>query len=166
MFGISFLELMVIFLLILVVMGPEKLPEVARWMGKGLREVRKASNTLRSALTMDELDVDIGSEQRLPAPPAREAEQSAIHLPADDPAPAASPAAGPPSGLDQIDDDQFDEMLERQYQIQRTEMRAVVLSAAQPSDEVFTVKIPPFDDDTTQIDAVAFSAISAAEAAS
>ncbi len=54
MFGMSFLEIAVILVLILVVFGPEKIPEVARTAGKVMREVRKASNLLRDALEVEE----------------------------------------------------------------------------------------------------------------
>jgi len=50
MFGMSFMEIGVILLITLVVLGPEKLPQVARTAGKTLREVRRAGNMLRDAL--------------------------------------------------------------------------------------------------------------------
>lgn len=56
MFGMSLTEILVIVLIILVVLGPEKIPEVAKFIGKGLREVRKASNLLRDAVMLDEDD--------------------------------------------------------------------------------------------------------------
>lgn len=69
MFGISLPELLLIFVLILVVLGPEKLPEVARWVGKGLREVRKASNLMRDALMLDD-DEGYKKRQALPRSPS------------------------------------------------------------------------------------------------
>jgi TatA/E family protein of Tat protein translocase len=56
MFGMSLTEILVIVLIILVVLGPDKIPEVARFVGKALREVRKASNLLRDAVMLDEDD--------------------------------------------------------------------------------------------------------------
>lgn len=56
MFGMSLTEILVIVLIILVVLGPEKIPEVAKFIGKGLREIRKASNLLRDAVMLDEDD--------------------------------------------------------------------------------------------------------------
>jgi TatA/E family protein of Tat protein translocase len=64
MFGMSLTEILVIVLIILVVLGPEKIPEVARFIGKGLREVRKASNLLRDAVMLDEDDF---RDKRAPA---------------------------------------------------------------------------------------------------
>lgn len=48
MFGISMQELMVIFVVALLVLGPNKLPDVAKTLGKVLREFRKASDDLRA----------------------------------------------------------------------------------------------------------------------
>ena len=54
MFGMSLAEIGVILVLALVILGPEKLPEVARTLGKTLREVRKAGNMLRDAIMLEE----------------------------------------------------------------------------------------------------------------
>jgi len=43
MFGIGVQELMVIFLIILVLFGAKKLPELAAGLGKGIREFKKAT---------------------------------------------------------------------------------------------------------------------------
>jgi Sec-independent protein translocase protein TatA len=56
-------EILLIVGLILVVMGPEKIPEAARLFGKAVREVRKMSNLLRDAV-----DIDL-DEPRKPARP-------------------------------------------------------------------------------------------------
>ena len=47
MFGIGMTELMVIFVIGLVVLGPKRLPELARTLGKSLAEFRRASNEMR-----------------------------------------------------------------------------------------------------------------------
>jgi TatA/E family protein of Tat protein translocase len=47
MFGIGMTELLVIFAIALVVLGPKKLPELARSLGKSLAEFRRASTDLR-----------------------------------------------------------------------------------------------------------------------
>ena len=51
MFGIGMTELMVIFVIGLLVLGPKRLPELARSLGKGLAEFRRASNDLRRGFT-------------------------------------------------------------------------------------------------------------------
>lgn len=69
MFGIGMQELMIILVVALLVLGPTKLPSVARTLGKGLRELRKASDDLRTAVMVD-LDED--RSRRVEAPPPSE----------------------------------------------------------------------------------------------
>jgi sec-independent protein translocase protein TatB len=47
-------ELLVIFVLVLLLFGPDKLPELARQFGKGMREIRKASDEFRRQLKIDD----------------------------------------------------------------------------------------------------------------
>jgi TatA/E family protein of Tat protein translocase len=47
MFGIGMTELLVILGIGLLVIGPKKLPELARSLGKGLAEFRRASTDMR-----------------------------------------------------------------------------------------------------------------------
>lgn len=50
MFGIGMTELLVILALALLVIGPRKLPELARTLGKGLAEFRKATQDVRDTI--------------------------------------------------------------------------------------------------------------------
>lgn len=43
-------ELIVIFVLVLVLFGPNRLPELARGLGKGMREIRKVTSEFQSQL--------------------------------------------------------------------------------------------------------------------
>ena len=47
MFNIGPAEIIVILLIALLVVGPKRLPEVGRTIGKGLREFRRASDEVR-----------------------------------------------------------------------------------------------------------------------
>jgi Tat protein translocase TatB subunit len=46
MFGIGMPELLVIFVVALVVLGPKRLPEVARTLGKAMAEFRRQSSDI------------------------------------------------------------------------------------------------------------------------
>jgi Tat protein translocase TatB subunit len=71
MFGIGMPELLVILVVALVVLGPKRLPEVARTLGKAMAELRR-----QTADVMDEFQVQAMLEDEpprkppAPAPPA------------------------------------------------------------------------------------------------
>jgi sec-independent protein translocase protein TatA len=43
MFGLGVQELMIIFLIIIVLFGAKKIPEMAKGLGKGIREFKRAT---------------------------------------------------------------------------------------------------------------------------
>ncbi len=47
MFGVSLPELIIIFVVVLIVFGPDKLPEIARSFGKWTGDLRRTSDSLR-----------------------------------------------------------------------------------------------------------------------
>ena len=47
--GLGYSEIIVLFLVILIVFGPRKLPELSRAIGRGMREFRKAMRGLEDA---------------------------------------------------------------------------------------------------------------------
>lgn len=47
-------ELAVIFLLVLVLFGPDRLPQLARQLAKGTREIRKAASDFKNQLRLDD----------------------------------------------------------------------------------------------------------------
>jgi sec-independent protein translocase protein TatB len=50
MFGLGFGEILIILVLALLLLGPKKLPEAAKTIGKGLREFRKATDDLKGQI--------------------------------------------------------------------------------------------------------------------
>jgi len=58
MFGIGVTELMVILVIALVVLGPQKLPEVAKLLGKGLAEFRRATADVTAELRSAQQSID------------------------------------------------------------------------------------------------------------
>jgi len=47
-------ELMVIFLIILLLFGASRIPEIARAMGKGIRDFKKATREIEDDLNLDD----------------------------------------------------------------------------------------------------------------
>ncbi len=95
---LSLPHLVVIFLVALVVFGPEKLPELARTLGRLMADFRKASGDFRSALEEEMRDLERQAreaQQKIRAaalPPA----SSESATPIDAPAEAGAPPAGVP----------------------------------------------------------------------
>ncbi len=52
MFGIGTTELLVILFIILLVFGSKKLPELARGLGKGINEFKRATQEIQSELDL------------------------------------------------------------------------------------------------------------------
>ncbi|MGE5247994.1 MAG: twin-arginine translocase TatA/TatE family subunit [Verrucomicrobiota bacterium] len=50
MFGIGFQEMLIILLVVLIFFGPKRLPDLAKSMGKGLAEFKKASEEVRKGI--------------------------------------------------------------------------------------------------------------------
>jgi len=51
--GLGTTELIIIFMVVLLLFGGKKIPEIARGLGKGMREFRKAKDDLHSAIEED-----------------------------------------------------------------------------------------------------------------
>jgi Tat protein translocase TatB subunit len=64
MFGIGLPELIVIMVVALLVVGPSKLPELARSLGKTFQEFRRIADDVKETLEEETTDVKTSSEQR------------------------------------------------------------------------------------------------------
>ena len=93
MFGIGMTELVVILVIALLIFGPNKLPELARSLGKGFGEFRRASYDLRQSL-MEASEPDPPPDTQAAKPDA----QATKPDPAASAAGAAAARAADPSG--------------------------------------------------------------------
>lgn len=59
MFGIGTWELVVILALALIILGPAKLPQVAKSIGKGLATLRKSADEVKKEVDLDGLAAEI-----------------------------------------------------------------------------------------------------------
>jgi len=88
MFGIGPTELAFFLVIVLLAVGPDRLPTFMRTVGKGLRQVRSASREFKDAIGLDELMRE-GDPFR--APPVRP--PRARPVPVQDKAPPPPPSA-------------------------------------------------------------------------
>lgn len=77
MFGIGVTELMVILVIALVVLGPSKLPEVAKMLGKGLAEFRRATADVTAELKSAQQAIDSEARKAMRAADVRQRESQA-----------------------------------------------------------------------------------------
>ena len=66
-FGLSFWEIAIILVVALVIFGPKKLPDLARGLGKGIREFRKATEDFKSTMDTEMHRPDPAPPKALPA---------------------------------------------------------------------------------------------------
>lgn len=105
MFNIGSQELLVILVIALIVVGPQRLPELSRSIGKGLRELRKVQDDMKDMVKFDlEPDRDTPRSRRPASPTApgvhrtpKPAPAAPVepHEPAAPPGPAAPEATAP-----------------------------------------------------------------------
>ncbi len=91
MFGIGFQEMLIILVVVLIFFGPKRLPDLAKSLGKGIAEFKKASDEVRKGI--DEAVREAESEETTPdAPPSGdEPRTDSPPSSASDPPPPSSP---------------------------------------------------------------------------
>ena len=110
MFGIGFQEMLIILVVVLIFFGPKRLPDLAKSLGKGIAEFKKASEEVRKGIEEAVKEESDGEGRKAPEPPTTQAdsaetsphrqEPAASPTPVTDTAPAenSTNAATPPPG--------------------------------------------------------------------
>ena len=93
--GLSMTELIIIMALALLLLGPDQLPSLARSLGKGLRELRKATDDIKGQFESEIARIDLDQQRRI-RPSRRNRPAKHRPIPPMIPAPPALPPAAPP----------------------------------------------------------------------
>ncbi len=86
MFGVSIWELLLVGLILFLVVGPQKLPGLAKQVGQGLKDLRKSLNEIKGSVDTDDEFVKAVRDARQSVAEAREAVRSMFDD-EDEPAP-------------------------------------------------------------------------------
>ncbi len=91
MFGLGFGEIVIILVLALLLFGPKKLPEVAKQLGKGMRDFQKATEDLKGQF-----------EKEFYADEAKKARPQIVPPPAGAPVAATPPQPVPVASTENV----------------------------------------------------------------
>jgi sec-independent protein translocase protein TatB len=96
MFGIGFGEFLMIGVVLLMAVGPRRMPVMIKSVGRAMREFRKATRELRAQVGLDELmnDEDLAQPLRR-VPPRVRPDVAAPRVAANPVAPSTAPGASP-----------------------------------------------------------------------
>jgi TatA/E family protein of Tat protein translocase len=96
----SFSETIFLFFLALIIFGPKKLPEIARYIGKALNEFRRASNEFKAQIEQEISSLEVEKHRTIlppsPTPEGVTSRTQQIETPATLAAPVATPVTEPP----------------------------------------------------------------------
>ncbi len=107
MFGIGLPELIIIMVIALIIIGPSKLPDLARALGKGMAEFKKATQEIKDSLDVDQDFQDIRNDLSDTV--------SSLNRPMEEQEPVdKAPEGGAPSGEEEGSSryESFDDVLE------------------------------------------------------
>lgn len=100
--NIGFTELLLIFVVALVIFGPQKLPSLGRSIGSALREFRKAARDITEEISRAaSLDEPPAPPRANPSRPPAEAPPAETPPAGAAPPPAGTPAATPAAGSEE-----------------------------------------------------------------
>jgi len=138
----SFSETIFLFFLALIIFGPKKLPEIARYVGKTLAEFRRASNEFKAQIEQEIANIEVEKKQTIlpPSPPPQgTASRSLTAAPSEaSPAPTtqAEAASSAPADSPAVSDD--DEPL-----------FATAAAASSPEPPAVATEAPPLSETVT-----------------
>lgn len=105
MFGIGMQELVLVFVIALLVVGPKQLPELARALGKGYAEFRRAFDDMRRSVEVD-LDTEDFRRSLMDVPPRQPTQpESLLEEPPDEAPETESYPAPPPYDVSSTPDE-------------------------------------------------------------
>jgi sec-independent protein translocase protein TatB len=94
MFGIGTQELLIILVVALIFIGPRKLPEIARTLGKGYRELKRAADDIKDEVDLDSI-LEEEEEGYVKRSSSVEAYDDSLHQEAPSTSPSENPEADP-----------------------------------------------------------------------
>jgi sec-independent protein translocase protein TatB len=142
MFGIGMPEMLLILAIALIVIGPKKLPDLAKSLGRAMREFKKATNELKETMQVDDELSEVKkafdgiNEDVKNAIDVKPAAKKAAEDEAENPAKKTAPPESSPDDLQPLDKlkSAFDDFNEN--------------TATQPPDEIkLQQSSPPANDD-------------------
>ncbi|MHB0866381.1 MAG: Sec-independent protein translocase subunit TatA/TatB [Thermoleophilia bacterium] len=77
--SVGWQELIIVLVIMLVIFGPKRLPEIGRSLGKGIKEFKKSTSEIQEQLTQEEPQVaktEAAESQPVAAPEAKEAPEA------------------------------------------------------------------------------------------
>ena len=137
MFGIGTGELLLLLVIALIVLGPERMPKLARDLGRALAEFRKTSDELRSEFLNADKYLDAATTAAPPEPPAIVAPQNPPEPPLTEAAVGTDVPAQPAEPDETLFDKEAREARERLRDPERLE-RAKAEGWSTPTDEAGT----------------------------
>jgi sec-independent protein translocase protein TatA len=90
-------EILLIFLVVLLVFGAKRIPEIARGLGKGIREFKDATREIQKELTVDERSTPRPARRVTPPASVPYGSEYSYNTPAESPAPPVKAAADQPA---------------------------------------------------------------------
>jgi Tat protein translocase TatB subunit len=137
MFGIGTGELLLLLVIALIVLGPERMPRLARDLGRAMAEFRKTSDQLRSEFLNADKYLDAAATTAPAEPPAIAAPQGAPEPPLTEAAVATDAPAQPIEPDETLFDKEAREARDRLRDPERME-RAKAEGWTTPTDEAGT----------------------------